>query len=446
MRTMLFRTFAGVLAGGAIAATAAPVLDIPPIAFRDRTLANGLRVLSVEDHASPTVGVQVWYRVGSKDDPPGRSGFAHLFEHMMFKSTKYLRNEQMDRLTEDVGGENNASTWDDLTEYHEVVPSNHLERLLWAEAERMAHLDVNEANFTSERAVVEEEFRQRILAQPYGRFFYAIEKDSFRVHPYQRPGIGRIEDLEASRLDDVRAFHATFYRPDNAVLVVAGDFDAAQLDAWVDKYFAPVAKPQGAIPRVTVTEPAWPDDRTHAETAPNVPLPAVAITWLGPRAEHHDIPALHIAEALLAGGESSRLNQALVYRAQSASQAGFSVDARVDATLLAAYAIAANGRSLDENVKALDAEIERLASGPIETAELDKVKTQLVTQALLQRQTPNGIATALGRATLIDGDPKRANTELADLQAVTADDVHRVVATYLIGAHRNVIDYRAGKE
>jgi zinc protease len=237
------------LAGASLAAPPPPTLKLAPIPFSERSLPNGLQVIAIEDHASPTVSVQVWYRVGAKDDPAGRSGFAHLFEHLMFKSTRYMKSEAIDRLTEDVGGSNNAFTADDMTAYHEVVPSNHLERLLWAEAERMANLDVDEANFKSERAVVEEEYRQRVLASPYGRLFNAIAPSSYLVHPYKRPSIGSIEDLEAATLADVVAFHSTYYRPDNATLVVAGDFDAQQLQGWVDKYFGPVPRPNSAIRR-----------------------------------------------------------------------------------------------------------------------------------------------------------------------------------------------------
>src|ERR1043166_4296786 len=197
---------------------------IAPIDYRHRTLANGLQVYSVEDHSTPAVGIQITYRVGSKDDPPHRSGFAHLFEHLMFKSTAHMKAEMMDRLTEDVGGENNATTGDDITLYYETIPSNYLRTLLWAEGERMASLKVDEANFKSEREVVKEEFRTGVLGPPYGLFFYSIDKDSFAKHPYHRPTIGSIEDLDAASLADVRKFHDTFYRPDNAVLVVAGDF------------------------------------------------------------------------------------------------------------------------------------------------------------------------------------------------------------------------------
>src|SRR5215213_402018 len=177
---------------------------MPQLKFTDRSLANGLRVLTVEDHSSPTVAIQVWYHVGSKDDPNQRSGFAHLFEHIMFKATKNMKDEMMDRLTEDVGGMNNAFTADDVTVYYEVVPSNYLETLLWAEADRMGSLNVDDANFKSERDVVKEEFRTRVLAPPYGRLFYLMEQKSFAKHPYKRPGIGSIEELDASSLADVQ--------------------------------------------------------------------------------------------------------------------------------------------------------------------------------------------------------------------------------------------------
>src|ERR1051326_8265413 len=204
---------------------------LPRIDFRQRTLANGLQVLSVVDKSSPSVAINVWYHVGSKDDPDHRSGFAHLFEHIMFKSTKNMKAEMMDRLTEDVGGSNNAFTQDDVTVYYEVIPANYVETLLWAEAERLASLTVDEENFKSERAVVQEEFRQSVLAPPNGRFFYALDQKSFSAHPYKRPTIGSIEDLDAATIADVIKFHDTYYRPDNATLIVVGDFDPKQLDA-----------------------------------------------------------------------------------------------------------------------------------------------------------------------------------------------------------------------
>lgn len=430
-------------AWGASAQTAVSTA-LPPVAavaFTERTLANGLQVITVPSSSSPTVSVQVWYHVGSKDDPAGRSGFAHLFEHLMFKSTKNMKSEQFDRLTEDVGGSNNAFTSDDVTVYHEVVPSNHLETLLWAEAERMSNLDVVPANFTSERAVVEEEYRQSVLAAPYGRFFNAIAPAAYLVHPYKRPTIGSIDDLEAASLDDVKAFHATYYRPDNATLVVAGDFEPKQLDAWVDKYFARVARPATPLPRVNVDEPAWGADRSVSVTGPNVALPAIAYSWLAPPVTSPDAPALRVAAALLASGESSRLNQSLVYRQQLASQASFEADLRTGPGLLTASAVAAGGKPLATVGAALLGEIQRMARQPVSATELAKVKTQILTGALLTRQTPEGLASAIASAAVLENSAANVNTDLVALQNVTPADVQRVLRRYVDGPHKVTVSY-----
>jgi len=209
-RAALFLS-AALLPAPLIAQTGAtPAAAVKPIAFTTRTLANGLRVYALRDTSTPNVAVQVWYDVGSRDDPKDRSGFAHMFEHLMFKATRNLVSEQMDRLTEDVGGYNNASTNDDFTNYFELVPANHLQRLLFAEADRMASLVVEPKSFASERDVVKEELRQRVLAQPYGKLFSTyLAAASYTRDPYARSGIGSIENLEAASIDDVRAFHAT---------------------------------------------------------------------------------------------------------------------------------------------------------------------------------------------------------------------------------------------
>jgi zinc protease len=416
-------------------------LKVPRIVFKERKLGNGMTVISSENHASPTVSVQVWYHVGGSDDPAGRSGFAHLFEHMMFKSTKYLKSEQFDRMTEDVGGSNNASTSEDVTEYEDVVPSNHLETLLWAEAERMINLKVDSANFGSERAVVEEEYRQRIIASPYGRFFEAVHTQPYLQHPYQRGTIGSIENLDAATLGDVVAFHDRYYRPDNATLVVTGDFDAHQLDAWVDKYFAPIVRPAAPLPKREVNEPAWASDRTITVTAPKVPLPAVAAVWLAPPVTDADAPALQVAAALLSSGESSRLNQSLVYRQQIATQAGFSADLRAGPGLLIATAIAAGGKTPQAVRDALLAEVRRLVDKPASAAELDKIKVQILTGAFGTRQTPLGLGSAIADAAVLGGNANRVNTDLDDLQRVTAADVQRVLRRYVTGAHKVTFDY-----
>ncbi len=417
-------------------------IAVPPIVYKERVLANGLKVFTARDTTTPNVTVQVWYGVGSKDDPNGRSGFAHLFEHLMFKSTRNMPSETLDRLTEDVGGFNNASTWDDFTNYYEVVPANHLERLLWAEADRLSGLVIDQPTFVSERDVVKEELRQRVLADPYGRFFgLYVPQQSFTTHPYKRPGIGSIEELDAATVDDVRAFHATYYRPDNAALIVAGNFDEAQLQAMVDKYFAPLKAPASALPKVTVVEPPRAGPRSVNTYGPNVPLPALAITWLAPAAADKDAPALAVLDAILSAGKSSRLYDTLVYDQKVAQSVFSSGPTNAQPGLFYVGAIMAGGKTVDQGEAALRAQIARLRDTPPTEAELAEAKTGLLADAVRKREEIDGRAFAIGYALLTEGDAARANTDLAALQAVTTADVQRVAKTYLADDRRTVIRY-----
>lgn len=415
---------------------------VPPIAYTERTLANGLRVYAIRDTSSANVSVQVWYDVGSKDDPAGRSGFAHMFEHLMFKATRNLVPEQLDRLTEDVGGYNNASTADDYTNYYEVVPANHLQRLLFAEADRMATLVVDPKTFASEREVVKEELRSRILAQPYGKLFglYA-PMVSYSRHPYARPGIGSIADLDAATIDDIRAFHATYYRPDNAVLVVAGNFDPAQLNRWVDQYFGPIAKPNRPIPRVTIDEPVRQQPVTKTVYEANTPLPAILISYPLPPANHPDQAALKVLDAILSGGDNSRLHQSLVYREQIAQDVGVQLDAKQGPGTLSLYAILAGGKSVTEGEAALKREVASLIATPPTPAELAEAKNEITTAELLSRETAEGKASALAQGVIVERDPKAADKALAAIGRVTAADVQRVAKTWLAANRAATIRY-----
>lgn len=431
-------TFVLTLGAPALAADTAP-----PIVYQERTLPNGLRVFSSVDRTTPNVTVQVWYGVGSKDDPVGRSGFAHLFEHMMFKATRDMPSETIDRMTEDVGGFNNASTYDDFTNYYEVVPANHLQRLLWVESQRLGSLVVDESTFKSERDVVKEELRQSVLSQPYGRLFYLdVPRASYTTHPYKRPGIGSIEELDAATIDDVRAFHAAYYRPDNAALIVVGNFDQKELDAWVDKYFAGIKHPAEPMKRVTAVEPPRTQPGVYKGYGPNVPLPAVVMTWHAPDAASPDAAALTVLDAILSSGKSSRLYDSLVYEQQIAAEVYSDASLPQQPGMVMAGAILASGKTLAEGEKALLAQVARLRDEPVTEAELAEAKNELIASKLRERETIDGRAFAIGYALNTAGDPALANRQLSELQAVTAADVQRVAQKYLADNSRMTILYQ----
>lgn len=421
-------------------------LKVAPLNIKERTLKNGMRIVSVQDNSNPTVSIHVWYDVGGKNDPPGRSGFAHMFEHMMFKATKNMPDEKMDRLTEDVGGFNNASTWPDFTNYFEVVPSNHLERLLWAEADRMVNLNVDEKNFASEREVVKEEYRQGVLAPPYGKLFWLLDELSFIKHPYKRSVIGNLEELSAATREDAEKFYRTFYRPDNAVLIVVGDLDQKQFDGWVDKYFGAIPRPGGSIPRVDVVEPEWTSERRHSETGPRVPFPATAIIYRAPVTRSPDIPALRVASQIMSVGLSSRLYQSLVRDQKIAQQAFLSLELNTEGGYAAFIAIGSKDGTSENLEKALLAELKKFQEGGATPKELEKAKNQMISQSVAQRETNDGKATAIERAVAFLGDPKAVNSEIQAIQGVSAADVQRVMRTYFKDNNRVVIHYNQAKQ
>ena len=436
------------LAAPAAAQTPAPAapraaVAVPPIQYTTRTLANGLTVYAIRDTRTANVSVQMWYNVGSKDDPAGRSGFAHLFEHILSRVTRNIPHGELSRIVEEqAGGTRNASTGPDTTNYFETVPANQLEAMLWAHAERMGRSVLDQAVFDAERNIVKEEMRQRVLSQPYGRLqrYYTFDT-GFTAHPYRRSGIGTMADLDAATLDEARAFHENFYRPDNATLIVSGNFDQAQLDRWIDEHLGSLPRPAPPILRHQVAEPPRREARTLAAYGPNVPLPAIVFTWQRPRLNHRDSAALTMLNAVLSRGQSSRLFRSLVYERQLAQSVGTLDFGLEDAGIFAVQAIVASGRDIGETESVLAAEVARVRDQPISQAELAEARNEIVSEMLFERETPEGRAFEIGRAVTTANDPRWGERLLEAVQRVTAADVQRVAREYLPDSRRVSIRY-----
>jgi zinc protease len=433
------------LAGAALLALTAPApaaealkVAPPKLEVQEQKLANGLQLLMYEDHSVPVATVEVWYHVGSKNEPKGRSGFAHLFEHIMFKGSANLAAEEHRNFISSVGGSYNATTSFDRTQYFEVFPSNYLERILWMEADRMRSLDVSEENFKSERQVVKEERRLRIDNPPFGRLLEVVLQNTYTTHPYRILSIGSLADLDAATLQDVRDFHRTFYVPNNATLVVSGDFDPAQVKRWVETWFGSI--PQGKpISRDIAQEPAQKAERRAVDYHPNTPLPAVVLTYHVPEAGTPDVYALQVASGILSGGESARIYRRLVYDKQIAIGAGGQAFVLEDPGVFFFFAYLQGGQKADEAEKELLAEIDRLKAEAVSADELAKAKNQLISGLVFGRQTVQQKADAIGYASVILGDVSLVNRELAEYQKVTAADVQRVARTYFSPENRTVV-------
>jgi zinc protease len=418
----------------------------PKLDFTTHTLSNGLQVILLENHSVPVIDVQVWYHVGGKDEQPGRTGFAHLFEHLMFKGSAHVGPDEHSRIIEAVGGFDNAETGDDTTNFFETFPSNYLERILWLEADRMGSLNVDEANFKSERQVVEEERRVRVDNQPYGSLEEDLRATAFTVHGYHHTPIGSIEDLNKATLQDVRDFFNTYYKPNNATLVIVGDFNSDQALAWTKKYFEGIPASAAPIPRRDTPEPAQTAERDVKKSYSNTPLPAIVIGYKIPARYAPDAYPLDLASNILAGGESSRLYQSLVYKDQIAVQAGGFGNFSEDPNLFWAYAIMNQGHSTEEGQKAVVNVLDGLKEKPVDAKELDKAKNQEISGFILGRDTDQQKAVALASAAVIGKDPGLVNTELDRYLKVTPADIQRAAEEYFVSKRATVLSITpAGK-
>jgi predicted Zn-dependent peptidase len=410
----------------------------PRLEFQRFQLPNGLTVILHQDRSTPIVHVQTWYHVGSKDEKPGRTGFAHLFEHMMFKGSKNVEPEQHTSIVSSVGGRANAYTNEDATVYWQTVPSQYLPLVLWMEADRMATLRVDEATFKNEREVVKEERRMRIESQPYGRLNEILYQHAFTVHPYKHPVIGSMQDLEAATIEDVREFYRTYYVPANATMVIAGDFEVEQATDLVNRFFGRVPKADKPVPRGIPKEP--PQTREKRVTVEEPwPLPAVVVAHHITYDGHPDSYPLHIVAKVVSDGQSSRIHRKLVYETRLALSAFGGANLIEHPNLFFTIAIVNPGQTPAAVEKALIAELERLKTEGITDRELQRAKNQFARDYIIGRESVQEKATHLAHGEVIHSDIKTTDGEFDIFQSISRADVQRVAKTYFTEASRVVL-------
>jgi len=429
------------LACGAALAVWAPLqaaVRPPKLQYTISTLPNGLRVILSEDHSTPIVHVSLWYHVGSKNERPGRTGFAHFFEHMMFKGSKNVDPESHTSIIASVGGRSNAYTTEDETVFWQTLPAQYLPLALWMEADRMATLRISDADFKRERDVVKEERRMRIENQPYGRLSEIIYDNSFTTHPYKHPTIGSMVDLESASIADVREFHETYYVPENATVVIVGDFDAAQTLSMVNQYFARVPKAKRPVPRDLPKEPPQTTER-RAVIEEAWPLPAVVVAYHITYDGHPDAYPLHIAAKIMSDGQSARIPRELVYNKRIALTAFGSGNIIEDPNLFYAVAIVQPGQTPEAAERALIAEFEKMAQQPVADSELQRAKNQFARDYIVSRESNEDKARHLSHAAVIHNDITTADGEFDIFMNVTRADVQRVAKTYFTPTNRVVL-------
>jgi zinc protease len=422
-----------VAASYVLAASTAAAQGIPPLTNERYTLDNGLTVILHEDRSTPMVAVNVWYRVGSGDEQPGRTGFAHLFEHVMFMGSEHVPVGAFDQWLEAAGANNNGSTTRDRTNYFEWMPSNALPLALWLEADRMGWLlpTMDQPKLDVQRDVVKNERRQSYDNVPYGRAFETILAAVFPAgHPYSWPTIGSMADLSAASLEDVKQFFRTYYAPNNATLAIAGDFNRDSVKVWVQRYFGEIPRGPAMPPRPATREVTIPKD-TFLVLEDKVQLPRLYYSWPSAKAFHADDASLDLLAYVLAGDKNSRLYKRLVYEMQVAQDvSAFQVSGRLDG-LFSVTVTPKPGQSPARMAQLVNEELRKLAAQGITERELARAQNTYRAQFLDQLASVNGKADQLNFYDYFAGTPDYVRQDAARYDAVSAADVQRVARDYL---------------
>ena len=421
------------------------VASAQKVAFEEYDLDNGLHVILHQDKSAPVVVTSVMYHVGAKDENPERTGFAHFFEHLLFEGTKNIERGEWFKIVTANGGNNNANTSDDRTYYYEVFPSNNLELALWMESERLMHPVINQIGVDTQNEVVKEEKRLRVDNQPYGQLIQEVKKNMFKVHPYRWTTIGSMDHLDAATLEEFQAFNNKFYIPNNAVLVVAGDFEPAKAKEWIKKYFSPI--PKGApIQRQKFEEQPITQAFEATFEDPNIQLPMVVTAYRTPSMKTRDARVLDMISSVLSDGKSSRMYKKIVDDQKMAMQMGAFNYSQEDYGMYIVYGIPMPGFTADDLIREADEEIVKLQTELISEKEFQKLQNQIESRYVNSNASLEGVAENLATYYMLYGDVNLINKEIDIYRSITREEIRDVAKKYLNPNQRLTLDYVPAKD
>jgi len=410
------------------------------VEFEEFDLDNGLHVVLHQDNSAPVVITSVMYHVGAKDEQPNRTGFAHFFEHLLFEGTKNIERGEWFKIVTANGGQNNANTTDDRTYYYEIFPSNNLELALWMESERLMHPVINQIGVDTQNEVVKEEKRLRVDNQPYGNLIKAVKQNMFKNHPYRWTTIGEMEHLDAATLEEFQAFNKKFYIPNNAVLVVAGQFDKAQAKEWIKKYFAAIPKGTPVTRTKAEEEPITKEFKASWED-PNIQIPMLVASYRTPSMKTRDARVLDMISSYLSDGKSSKLYKKMVDEKKMALQIGAFNYSQEDYSLYFIYGLPMGTNTTADMLKEIDDEILKMQTELISEKDYLKLQNKFESQYVNNNASVEGIADNLATYYLLYGDINLINTEIDIYRSITREEIKEVANKYLKPNQRLILDY-----
>jgi predicted Zn-dependent peptidase len=437
MKNSLMALSASLMLGG--------IASAQKVAFEEYNLDNGLHVILHNDPSAPTIITSVMYHVGSKDEQPDRTGFAHFFEHLLFEGTENIKRGEWMKIVTSNGGVNNANTTEDRTYYYEVFPSNNLELGLWMEAERMLHPVINQIGVKTQNEVVKEEKRLRYDNSPYGQLLPVVKKNMFKNHPYRWTTIGSMEHLDAAKLEEFQAFNKKFYIPNNAVLIVAGDFSNVQAKEWIQKYFGAIPKGTPVKRETFVEEPITQTIKASFEDS-NIQIPMVVTAYRTPSMKTRDARVLDMISTILSDGKSSRLYKKIVDDKKMALQIGAFSYNQEDYGTYIIYGLPQAPHTSEEITKEVDEEIVKLQTELISEKELQKLLNKYENQYVNNNSDVEGIADNLATYYLLYGDVNLINTEIGIYRSITREEIRDIAKKYLNPNQRLLLDYVPSKD